>query len=39
MTKLKNLSKFTQRAYLGGEKAEGVTTADGVDGCSTFGLA
>jgi hypothetical protein len=39
MTKLKNQSEFTQTAYLGGENAGGVATADGVDGRGTFGSA
>jgi hypothetical protein len=39
MTKLKNLSEFTQRAYLSGENAGGVAIADGMDGHSTFRLA
>jgi len=39
MTKLKDQSEFTQTAYLGGENAGGVATADGVDGRGTFGSA
>jgi len=40
MARLKNQSEFTQTAYLGGEKAGGVTTGGGgFDGSYTFGLA
>jgi hypothetical protein len=32
ITKLKNQSEFTQRAYPGGEKVGGLNTGEGVDG-------
>jgi hypothetical protein len=39
MTKLKNQREFTQIAYLGGENAGGVATADGMDWRGTFASA
>jgi hypothetical protein len=39
MTKLKNQSKFTHIAYLGGEKGGGLTSTGGIDVWDTLGLA
>ena len=39
MTKLKNQSKFTQMAYVGGENGDGWVTGEGVDARDAFGLA
>jgi hypothetical protein len=39
MTKLRNQSEFTQRAYVGGENAGGLAIVDGFDGLDALGSA